>query len=76
VGVSQRYRSLFQLEAAYLDCDSRAGEIKLASCAAILPLKNMEAAPYIRCLLALGAVWNVDLNDCPGADAILSHAVR
>jgi hypothetical protein len=36
----------------------------------------MEATSYIRYLLASGAVWNVNLNDYPGADAILGHAMR
>ena len=36
----------------------------------------MEATSYIRYLLALGAVWNIDLNDCPRAHALLSNAMR
>ena len=36
----------------------------------------MEATSYIRYLLALGAVWNIDLNDCPRAHALLSNPMR
>jgi hypothetical protein len=36
----------------------------------------MEATPHIGFLFALGAVWNINLNDCPGADALLCHAMR
>jgi hypothetical protein len=41
----------------------------------ILPVADMEATSHIRYLLALGAVWNVNLNDCPGADALFIHAM-
>ena len=36
----------------------------------------MEATPHIGFLFALGAVWNINLNDCPGADALLGNAMR
>src|ERR1700683_2495046 len=35
----------------------------------------MEATSHIRRLLALGAVWNVNLNDGSGAETLLSHAM-
>ena len=35
----------------------------------------MEATSYVRYLLALGAVWNIDLNNCPRANAILCHSM-
>jgi hypothetical protein len=35
----------------------------------------MEATSYIRYLLALGAVWNIDLNNFPRANAILCHSM-
>jgi hypothetical protein len=41
----------------------------------ILPLAEMQATSYIRRLLALWAVWNVNLNDCSGAETLLSHAM-
>jgi hypothetical protein len=41
----------------------------------ILPVADMEATSYIRYLLALGAVWNIDPNDCSGAETLLSHAM-
>jgi hypothetical protein len=44
-------------------------------CRHILPLADMEATSYIRRLLALGAVWNIDLNDCPCANAILCRSM-
>ena len=36
----------------------------------------MEATSPIRFLLALGAVWNVNRNDCPRAYAVLCRAMR
>jgi hypothetical protein len=41
----------------------------------ILPLADMEATSHIRRLLALGAVWNVNLNDGSGAETLLGHAM-
>ena len=35
----------------------------------------MEATSYIGYLLALGAVWNIDLNNCPRTNAILCHSM-
>jgi hypothetical protein len=42
----------------------------------ILPVADMETTSYIRRLLAPGAVWDIDLNDCPGGNAFLIHAMR
>jgi len=36
----------------------------------------MEATPHIGFLFALRAVWNINLNDCSGAHALLSNAMR
>jgi len=44
-------------------------------CRHILPVADMEATSYIRYFLALWAVWNVDLNNCPRANAILRHSM-
>jgi hypothetical protein len=41
----------------------------------ILPLADMETTSHIRRLLALGAVWNVNLNDGSGAETLLSDAM-
>jgi hypothetical protein len=35
----------------------------------------MEATSHIRRLLALGTIWNVNLNDCSGAETLLRHAM-
>jgi hypothetical protein len=44
-------------------------------CRHILPVADMETTSYIRYLLASGAVWNVNLNNCPRSDAILCHSM-
>jgi len=44
-------------------------------CCHILPVADMEATSYIRYLLASGAVRNVNLNNCPRANAILCHSM-
>ena len=44
-------------------------------CRHILAVADMEATSYIRYLLALGAVWNINLNNCPRANAILCHSM-
>jgi len=62
-----------------LNCDPHAGKISQSIrqlCRHALPVADMEATPHIGFLFALGAVWNINLNDCPGADALLCYAMR
>ena len=35
----------------------------------------MEATPHIGSLFALRAVWNINLNDCSGAETLFSHSM-